>query len=294
MVRLFLIFLACFYVVPATAITAEELRSAAANNEREAAQRQNRANTGSLGSLLPGDSPVSTKYSTDADEQAEEEKTVVKRKTAVKSPEVVRTPAVSDSPNIYIPPARTSTGAGGQVIVSDAVHSTVAFGVRLGTWMDAALGRNTTSGDSGSVELTLSNDVVGDRHTLPAGTVLFADKTLNSSTKRMEMLVTHGITPSGQEFDMRGMVFDPQKTPGLAGVYILDSKEVAARGMQKGALAAVGAAVEAVGGGPVGAATNAATQSVLNDAKQVTEGNASGAIIYVSPQALIIRVEKQF
>lgn len=69
---------------------------------------------------------------------------------------------------------------------------------------------------------------------------------------------------------------------------------VVSHGIQTGALAAVGAAVDAVGGGPVGAATNAATRSVLNDAKQVTDGNATGAIIYVSPQALIIRVEKQF
>ena len=110
----------------------------------------------------------------------------------------------------------------------------------------------------------------------------------------MEMVVTHGITPTGLEFEMHGLVFDPQKTPGLAGVYVLDKKESVSRGAQKGALAAVGAVVGMASPGVAGVATNAATQSVLNDANQVTDGNAAQAVIYVSPQALIIRVEKQF
>lgn len=286
MVRLLLIGLACLYASSAVAVTADELRGAAADKDREALLRQGRANTGSLGALLPNDSPKSSKYGTSA-------KTTAKKRAA-KKPGAAPASGVSDTSNLYTPPPRSSAVSGGQAIVADAVHSTVAFGVRLGTWLNASLGRNTTSGDSGSVEMTLTSDVIGDRRTLPAGTLLFADKNLNNITKRMEMVVTHGITPTGQEFEMRGMVFDPQKTPGLAGVYVLDKKEVVARGATKGAIAAVGAAVGTVGVGPVGAATNAATQSVLNDAGQVTESNAPQAVIYVSPQALIIRVEKQF
>jgi len=286
MVRLLLIGLACLYASSAVAVTADELRGAAADKDREAAQRQGRANTGSLGSLLPNDSSKSSKYGTSA-------KTAAKKRAA-KKPGAAPASGVPDTSNLYTPPPRSSAVSGGQAIVADAVHSTVAFGVRLGTWLNASLGRNTTSGDSGSVELTLASDVIGDRRTLPAGTLLFADKNLNNITKRMEMVVTHGITPTGQEFEMRGMVFDPQKTPGLAGVYVLDKKEVVARGATKGAIAAVGAAVGTMGGGAAGVATNAATQSVLNDANQVTDSNAAQAVIYVSPQALIIRVEKQF
>ena len=292
MVRLLLIGLACLYASSAVAVTADELRGAAADKDREALLRQGRANTGSLDSLLPNDSAKSSKYgSSKYDTSA---KTAAKKSAKKKLKAATASSGVPDTSNLYTPPPRSSAVSGGQAIVADAVHSTVAFGVRLGTWLNASLGRNTTSGDSGSVELTLTGDVIGDRRTLPAGTLLFADKNLNTITKRMEMVVTHGITPTGLEFEMRGMVFDPQKTPGLAGVYVLDKKEVVARGATKGAIAAVGAAVGTLGGGAAGAATNAATQSVLNDANQVTDGNAVQAVIYVSPQALIIRVEKQF
>ena len=93
---------------------------------------------------------------------------------------------------------------------------------------------------------------------------------------------------------MRGIVFDPLKTPGLAGVYVLDKKAVASNGLMNGAIAAVGAAAGAANIGPIGAATNAGAQSVMGDVGQLTASNATQPIIYVSPQALIIRVEKQF
>lgn len=287
MVRLLLIGFACLHASSAVAVTADELRGAAADKDREALLRQGRVNTDSLDSLLPTDSPKSSKYGTSA-------KTAAKKPAKKKLKAATASSGVPDTSNLYTPPPRSSVVSGGQAIVTDAVHTTVAFGVRLGTWLNASLGRNTTSGDSGSVELTLTGDVIGDRRTLPVGTLLFADKSLNTITKRMEMVVTHGITPNGQEFEMRGMVFDPHKTPGLAGIYVLDKKEVVARGATKGAIAAVGAAVGTMGGGAAGVATNAATQSVLNDANQVTDGNAAQAVIYVSPQALIIRVENQF
>jgi len=309
MVRLLLIGFACLYASSAVAVTADELRGAAADKDREVLLRQGRANTGSLGSLLPNDSTRSSKYGSSkhgTGAKTAVKKPTTKKKRVAKKPDAALAPGVlevtgvpevsgvSNTSNLYTPPPRSNAVSGGQAIVADAVHSTVAFGVRLGTWLNASLGRNTTSGDSGSVELTLTRDVIGDRRTLPAGTVLFADKALNNITKRMEMVVTHGITPTGLEFEMRGMVFDPQKTPGLAGVYVLDKKEVVARGATKGAIAAVGAAVGTLGGGAAGAATHAATQSVLNDANQVTDGNAVQAVIYVSPQPLMIRVEKQF
>jgi len=289
-----LIGVACLYASSAAAVTADELRGAAAEQDRETTQRQSRTDTGSIGSLLPvdpqktGDPQTSSKYDTDAKTAAKKR---AARKTAAKKHDAAAASGVGE---VYTPPPRSSAVSGGQAIVTDAVHSTVAFGIRLGSWLNASLDRNTTSGESGSVELALTGDAIGDRRTLPAGTVLFADKNLNNTTKRMEMVVTHGITPTGLEFEMHGLVFDPQKTPGLAGVYVLDKKESVSRGAQKGAIAAVGAAVGMASPGVAGVATNAAAQSVLNDAGTVTDNNATQAVIYVSPQALIIRVEKQF
>jgi len=289
--RHLLIGIACLYTSIAGAVTADELRDAAAEQDRETTQRQSRTDTGSIGSLLPGDPQTSSKYGTGA--QSTDSK-IAAKKHAAKKHDAAAASGVEDVSNLYTPPPRSSAVSGGQAIVTDAVHSNVAFGIRLGSWLNASLDRNTTSGESGSVELTLTGDAIGDRRTLPAGTVLFADKNLNNTTKRMEMVVTHGITPTGLEFEMHGLVFDPQKTPGLAGVYVLDKKESVSRGAQKGAIAAVGAAVGMAGPGVAGAATNAAAQSVLNDADTVTDNNAAQAVIYVSPQALIIRVEKQF
>jgi hypothetical protein len=290
--RLMLIGVACLYASSAAAVTADELRGAAAEQDRETTQKQSRTDTGSMGSLLPvdpqksGNSQTSSKYDTGAKAAA--------KKHAAKKHDAAAASGIEDVSNLYTPPPRSSAVSGGQAIVTDAVRSTVAFGIRLGSWLNASLDRNTTSGESGSVELTLTGDAIGDRRTLPAGTVLFADKNLNNTTMRMEMVVTHGITPTGLEFEMHGLVFDPQKTPGLAGVYVLDKKESVSRGAQKGAIAAVGAAVGMAGPGVAGVATNAAAQSVLNDASTVTDNNAAQAVIYVSPQALIIRVEKQF
>ncbi len=304
--RLLLIGAACLHASFAAAVTADELRGTAAEQEHAAAQRQGRADTGSMDSLLPvvpqkgGDSPKSSKYDTDTKPAADKPaakaaaKNHAAKKTAAEKHDPATALARAGASNLYTPPLRSSPVAAGQAVVTDAVNSTVAFGIRLGSWLNASLDRNTTSGESGAVELTLATDYIGGRRTLPARTVLFADKSLNTTTKRMEMLVTHGITPAGLEFEMRGMVFDPQKTPGLAGVYIMDKKESVARGATKGALAAVGAAVGMASPGVAGVATNAAAQSVLNDAGAVTDGNAEQAVIYVSPQALIIRVEKQF
>lgn len=291
MVRALFIGLALLLAVPsAFAVTADELRGAAADKDREIAQRKGRANTGSLGSLLP-DAPAPAKSS----KYGSGSKPAAKPKAKAAAAGVPAPAPAQESADIYVPPPRSEGGASaGQEFVSDAVKMKVAFGVRLGSWLTASLDRKTTSAESGTVELTLTNDFIGDRRTLPAGTLLFAEKMLNSATKRLELIVTHGITPTGQEFEMRGMVFDPQKQPGLAGVYVIDKKESVARGVSKGAIAAVGAFASTAAGGPAGAAVGTATQSVLNDAGQVTDNNAAQAVIYVSPQTLIIRVERQF
>lgn len=296
---------ACLFAASAMAITADELRGEAADNEHEAAQRKSRADTGQLGALLPegtpGGTPKSRKYDAGgaaagntrtAAQKHVARARVLKRQRSTAASGVPGT-GVSDTADLYIPPPRTSA-AGNQAVVTDAVIATVSFGIRLGSWLNASLDRNTTSADQGSVELTLTGDAIGDRRTLPAGSTLFADKTINNATRRMGMVVTHGITPAGQEFQMRGIVFDPLKTPGLAGVYVIDKKAVASNGLMNGAIAAVGAAAGAANIGPIGAATNAGAQSVMGDVGQLTASNAAQPIIYVSPQALIIRVEKQF
>lgn len=303
------------HAAPAGAITADELRVMSEEKAREQRQKMGRVNSGELGELVPMGTPKSGKYTNGPEsEPAPAPASATSTPKATKGPVVRRSPertpgsgytpavapAVPAQPaggRFYTPPPRSESAGGDAAtgIVSDAVAPSNAFGIRLGTWLSGALQRNTTSAETGSVELVITGSVAGTRRTLPAGSVVFAEKVLNTATKRMELVVTRGITPSGQEFDMRGIVFDPRKTPGLAGIFVLDKKQMATGGITKGAIAAVGAAVGSLGGGVGSEATRAATQSVLSDTGQATDfNNGQQAVIYVSPQDLLIRVESHF
>lgn len=303
MVKILFAVLLVLSAITAHAITPDELRAMSASKEREDGQRRERANTGSLDNLLPKkkveQQPNSVKYGStpSSNEQSEKPARARPGKTKSTSKPAVITGQSTESapPDIYISPSRNASKAE-QATVSDAVSTDIkAFGIRLGTWMPASLSRSTSSAEPGTVELTLSADVNGDKRTLPAGSLLFAAKNLNSSTKRMEMLITHGITPSGQEFKMRGIVFDPQKISGLSGIFVVDDKNIVKHGTQKGVTAAVGAVAKTFTGSPIAAAGGAATESVMSDTGAAMEyNNAPTAVIYVSPQSLIIRVEERF
>lgn len=313
--RIALVGLALQAVPAFAAVTADQLRAMSEEKAREQLQKKGRVNSGELGELVPMGTPKSGKYGNGlASEPARTSTPGVPKEpasSAPKEPEAPRGPerkqagpagttrppaAQSAGANIYTPPPREASGETTATgITSDAVAPSNAFGIRLGTWLSGSLQRNTTSAETGSVELVLTSSVVGSRRTLPAGTLVFADKVLNTATKRMELMVTRGITPTGQEFEMRGLVFDPRKTPGLAGIFVLDKKQVATSGATKGAIAAVGAAVGSLTGGVGSEATRAATQSVLSDVGQAGDFNSGQqAVIYVSPQELLIRVESHF
>jgi hypothetical protein len=303
MVRIVIMML-CLSAATAYAITPDELRALSANKDREDTQRSNRANTGAVDRLLPNDKkqqPTSSKYSGGGNnESASTDRPatkLIKRQSRslpkIESSAAAPSTSVSD-PYVYIPPARQNSSTQGG-IVSDAIPALLVFGIRLGTWMPANLSRDTSSAEPGTVELTIAEDIIGDRRTLPIGSVVFANKTLNNSTKRMEMTVTHGITPAGHEFKLRGIVFDPLKVSGLTGIYTVDEKAIAKHGLQKGTVAGIGAAAQSMGAiNPFIAAGGAATQSVLSDTGGAVAYNAPTAVIYVSPQSLIIRVEERF
>lgn len=303
MVRFILVtFILLTSTATAYAITPDELRAMSGDKSREEIQRKNRVDTDAVETLIPNTvkRPVSSKYgnvSNNSSNQDQSESDVVQRhgsnrkKTNAK---LQNKNSDSGNPDIYVPPAR-QTGNNQEAAVIDAVPASLNFGIRLGTWMPGKLNRDTSTAEPGSVELTISEDVIGDQRTLPAGTLVFANKMLNSTTKRMEMVVTHGITPEGREFKLSGRVFDPIKVSGLSGIYTVDDKAIAKHGLQKGTVAAIGAATQSLGGmSPLAAAGGAATQTVITDTGGAVEYNAPSAVIYVSPQPLIIRVEEKF
>ena len=169
------------------------------------------------------------------------------------------------------------------------------FGVKRGTWAEVSLSRPVSSADSGSVEYQLSDPVVGDLKTLPAGTVLFASKRINESTERLESQVYLAQMPDGEEVKLSGWVYGTNKVAGLPGSLIRDreGENVAAGG--NAALAGLRAATNAAGGGAGVAgvvADSYASDMIANEQRYAPD--TPGAIIRVSPQRALVQFSEPF
>jgi len=280
------------------AVSADDLRSMSSDNERDRQARQGRAKTSDLSPLMGSDKSSSDK----ADNKAPKRFTKKKKTTST-------TPVVSSKTSSSVDGGKTTREEqiqaevpippvpGQQTMVSDAIKPSTSFGIRLGTWMEGNINRNTSNAEPGLVEITLTADIIGDKKTLKTGTLLFAQKQFNASTKRLEMMVQKGITPSGQEFKIAGLIFDTQKVSGLSGIVDMDNANSVKRGASKGLIAAAGtaAAKSAAGATPFGSAASASVDSVLQDQSNVVEQTTGQQLtIYVSPQPLLIRVDQTF
>jgi hypothetical protein len=287
------------------AVNADDLRSLSADNDRESRASQGRAKAGNLDSLLPGSDKSSV------DNSQKDDRIAPKRfkKTKKVSASTGVSTGQTDGRDSTVKKAATDDGKpqeknemplppvpAQQTIASDVVPVSTAFGVRLGIWMEGSINRNTSNAEPGLVEITLTSDIIGTKKTLKAGTQLFAQKQFNSATKRLELRVEKGITPSGQEFTMSGFVFDTQRVSGLQGLVDMDTEKSVRTGANKGLLAAAGAVAQAAGGAtPMGAAAGATAHSVLTDqSNAVDQQKVQEITIYVGPQPLLIRVDQSF
>lgn len=281
MVKLYLSALLMLLAASAHAITADELRQiteegAQDQRDRDARFKVDKLETRQAAPEKKTSAPRSTKYSGSASGA-----------TATKA----NSPAtrVKDSPTL---PATAS----GFVVDAAKIDEARQFGVRMGSWIKARVNRNTTSADPGSVELSVSEEVAGDRRSLPAGTLLFAEKTFNAGTNRMDLYIVRGITPDGVEFRAKGIVYDQSKVAGLPGIITTDAKQVVKTGATKGMLAASRALVDKMSGGtPVGSAVGAGAGSLLSDTENVaSERNRQSVTISVAPQPIYVQVEETF
>lgn len=309
-----LIFVSMIFLPAAgLAITADELRELAQQGEATARKEAVRAKGEDLKWIVPKEEranqkegeatgkelpkttkPTSAKYDTSS---ADEGRSVGRsEKKAGAGEEKGRLQRKDEGvPGEYIPPPRTQGGSGP---LTDAVirDDKRIFGIRLGTWIKGELKRSATNAEPGLVEIVIAEDVPGDRKTLPVGTLVFTHKEYNDSTKRMELRVEKGITPSGLEFQMLGLVFDLQRVSGIQGVIATDSTAMVNRGASKGLLAAGGEAAKSLAGAnPLGAAGSAAAESILSESERAVEDATRPQVtIHVSPQTLLIRVEETF
>lgn len=184
------------------------------------------------------------------------------------------------------------------VTYSDAVEpdNKKYFGIRRGTWIKAELRRDINNAEPGDVELYLSQEIYGSKHTLPLDTQLFANKGLNTATQRLDMLTTYAITPSGREFVLKARIYDTSKISGLVGIIDADDSKIAERGATS-SLAALGTGVlnEVGGGSVVGNALSKGGQSIIKDQQNSSTLETNQQItIFVAPQSILLRVEETF
>ncbi len=282
------------------AVTADDLRALSDDNDRDLRASQGRAKASNLDTLIDLNNN-SVDKSKDDDKMAAKRftKKKKKKKRASAAGSAIKSLSGGNKPKekaqqveMPLPPV-----PGKQTIVSDAIKPSSAFGIRLGTWMEGSINRNTSNAEPGLVEITLTAEVVGAKKTLKPGTLLFAAKQFNQATKRLEMQVQKGITPDGKEFQLTGLVFDTQKVSGLSGIVDMNNAESVKSGASKGLIAAASAASKVAGGSSpvIGNAASATADSILNDQSNIVEQNTAQQLtIYVNPQPLLIRVDASF
>jgi len=170
------------------------------------------------------------------------------------------------------------------------------FGIVIGTYMAVELQKAVTSVQYGDIDLTLIEDVQGKRAILPAQTTIFARKSLNKQNEKLELLAYKGITPDGEEFNLRATAYAMDETAGLYGVITDNTASAAKKEVGKAAIEATtdaaSAALLATGNpaGLIGAA------GLAGAGRQATRNLPQTEPIYITtqPQVFYLRVERTF
>ncbi len=314
-------------MAPASAerlLTVDELRQLAGDADRVHREKRARIQGGDLSQLLPQvqredgtappskvskeiatppvpdavviqtqESPRVTKYSKPKAirSRRETERTVSSPESAA---EAAPEPASAKvNPFEYVPPPRTR--ATDETVYTDAVIvDELEYGIRIGTWIDVEMLRNISSAEPGMVAFRVDQPVAGRYRTLEAGTELFAEKIFNGATQRLELMVTRGVTSYGEEFAIRGQVYDMQKVSGLDG--IVKKKALVKGSVQSGLLAATRTALGMVAQeGPVGAGAVTAADVVISEGEgAVAEQLQDEYVIYVSSREARLFITEAF
>lgn len=283
------------------AITPDEVRAIDDEASRTQKAKAARVIPGNVDQLLPAPPSTTNMAPTPPSPAPVRASKYAPAVSTVTAPDTARTTS-THSETILMQPSGYASQATTRVIApTDAIRTEGAtanvkkyFGIPFGTWVHVSLNRNVSNAESGQVELTLVDDVAGTRRTLPAGTLLYAEKTYNQGTKRLDCHLMRGITPHGYEFTINGLCYDGHRVAGLNGIVNINEQAMANKGFQRGALSALRAAAGQVpgAGGIAAQGIQGAADSVINDSSQVSDQAAAPAYtIYVSPQTLLIRVD---
>jgi len=231
----------------------------------------------------------------DADQPDQRPKNKDRKKSTPKPP-----PRANDEDR-YVPPS-WQYNAGKK---ASPIHSAQAeikkgpfFGIRLGTEFRAKLIRTTTNIEPTLAEFIVVDEVFGDFKMMQKSTKIYAEKKVSNSSNRIYFNTVKGITPDGEEFEMKGTITDvsTHKLAGLAGAITTDN-ELINRSASSGAFAAGGEFIKQVASDNVlGSAVGAAADTALSEKEEETKAKYGDAsfVIFVNPQDAFIRVDETF
>jgi hypothetical protein len=267
--------------LPSDALSPEALRAMSQKAEDSAQSKKERASATQPSASIPA---------TPADSAA----SGVPQADKYRTPPTTNNSSYNNAPR-YNPASASQPSSGGVVKLDVAKPKGTKYGVRLGTIIQGEIRRNVSSAESGLTEIWITKDVVGDKRVIPAGTQLFATKHVNTATKRLEFLTVNGITPDGDEFQMNARVYDVTQVSGLSGIVNDMTDEIAKKGFNRGLITAGSSALRGVTVGPAADAINAGANSMLTDTEQRLQAETNtNIVVYVSPQSLLLRVDKTF
>lgn len=111
--------------------------------------------------------------------------------------------------------------------VSYPKANTVKYGIKMGTQIRVKLVGGATSVQLGLVRFELLEAVTGEEDVLPVGTLIFGKPFANNGSDRIQVRITKGITPDGDEFSLRGWIRGSDGMDGLLGKVVSDGQLVA-------------------------------------------------------------------
>lgn len=229
-------------------------------------------------------------------EGTEKSKPTTNTLVGVKTKPKSKRAGVRKSNDRYVPPSWKVMQNTGDFAVDQVKAKGPKFGVRIGTRMRGEIRRPVTNAERNMCEIYLTEDVIGDHETLERGSIIFATKQFNKSTKLLEMRATNGITKDGREFRLSAYAMDVNEVAGLSGTITTDGN-TAKRSMSEGGFEVGRSVISTLeGGNPIGAGVVAATENVLDEKEQETQIKQGEPqfIIRVAPQKLILMVDKTF
>ena len=185
------------------------------------------------------------------------------------------------------------TGSSGKSSGGSLVVDQQRFGIIMGSWIEAKLETPANSADSGLLEFQVTETVYGKHQSLPAGTLLFVNKSFNNGNRRLEGQSVVAILPDGSELkNVRAYLYSKDRTSGLSGTIIRDRGGEMRSATSNALLNAANDYIS--GSNSLSANTVGDIGNQMLENEQRYAPNNPTAVIEVEPQSVLFKVARSF